>query len=173
MKYPLYLKWRIALPFIVAFILLMLYQVEESLYLDLHSAQVCHDYKTFGIPIWWKIEDTELSKVLREAGIVPDKPPRWEKDGYFGREYFTSYYTKRRADWLLLPLHRMDEEYQETGDEKYFLPEDARKRYLLFALRRLKFEEGPIPSCFEEKALVEFMNRFREEANGAPAQAEN
>lgn len=166
---------KVIVLFFAAVILSILYQDERLIEFDLHSIRVRHEHKICGFLISEEIDETELSKMLTAAGIVSDEPPRWVMDSRTTRGLFhVRGYVHRRhgvghiAGSVVTAFQWMDEEYQSTGDEKFFVPEDMKKRVLLYIMTCLEeyplFPEpaGDFPCCGPMKEVVEFMNRFRE-----------
>ena len=117
--------------------------------------------------------------MLTAAGIVPEEP-RWVRDSHRTRSFLDiwggrlaspGYHNVRYFAEDFVPAFQwMDEEYQRTGDEKFFIPDDVRKRALLHVMkcceefRHFHSPAGEPPVGYPPaEVYVEFMNRFREE----------
>ena len=166
--FPKSLAWRLVLGVLAAAVLLVFFYTDETRsWFDLNSAQTRLDRKICGILVSQEIKETGLSKMIQDAGIASGEP-RWVKDnGVKSSTLFSTRYhpwgccgMDRSASFLASFIRNLDATYQKTGDEKYFVSEDARKRYLLFALKECESRETNVPIEIDE--FAEFMNQFRE-----------
>ena len=166
-------RGKFLLIILVAGILLTLYHRGERADVDLRSARVRHSHSIYGIPVSRKIEETEFSKMLAEAGM-PEEPPHWK---LITEITYSAVGPCRGCNmWgggaagfardMALNLRMIEEHYRKTGDEALNIQGELKKRMLRFFVERMSAEEGNIwegiPQDMPPENWKEFIERFRE-----------